>query len=391
MLSKTPTSERIHIAFFGCRNAGKSSLVNALTNQNLSLVSDIKGTTTDPVSKSMEILPLGPVVIIDTAGIDDSGVLGQMRVEKSEEILRKTNIAILVVDASLGMNEYDKNLIQKFNNMKIPYIIAYNKSDIIEKKTDLKENEIYVSAKNKYNIEELKNKISKIANESEKKSVLICDKLKKNDIVVLVIPIDESAPKGRLILPQQLVLRELLDNNIIAVCLQDTELEAYLSKNPNINLVITDSQAFSKVNSILPENIPLTSFSIIMARYKGNLDSLLKGANAIQKLKEGDYVLIAEACTHHRQCNDIGTVKIPKLLKKYTGLNLNYEFSSGYSFPADLKKYSLVIHCGGCMINENEMKARISQVEEAGIPIVNYGMAIAYMNGILDRSIKILR
>lgn len=390
-LQNTPNSIRPHIAFFGCTNAGKSSLVNAITNQELSIVSSKKGTTTDPVKKTMEILPLGPVVIIDTAGLDDETELAQKRIEKTNEILNKTNIAILVVDGSIGLNSKDKELILKLEEKKLPYLIVYNKSDLIQEKKELKENEIYVSAVNNFNIDELKEKIAKFTLQNKEEKFIIKDKLNRNDIVVLVIPIDESAPKGRLILPQHMTIREVLDANAICVCSQVEELENTLnslSKKPKV--VITDSQAYSTVKNIVPDDIMLTSFSILMANFKGDLKTLIEGAKKISELKDNDKILIAEGCTHHRQCNDIGTVKFPKWLKEFTKKDLHFEFCSGDSFKKDLNQYALIIHCGACMLNEAEMKSRINFAKDSSTKIVNYGIAIAYMNGILKRTLEFL-
>ena len=379
-------SERPHISFFGCTNAGKSSLVNAITNQNLSVVSDIKGTTTDPVQKSMEILPLGPVVIIDTAGLDDDSKLGELRIEKTNQILNKTDIAILVIDATIGYTEKDNDLIKTLEDRKIPYIIVFNKSDFVQKENRKKE--FYVSTKTGENINELKEKIGHILSENKVEKFIIKDKLNKGDIVILVIPIDESAPKGRIILPQQNTLREILDANATAICIQPEQLENILN-TVTPKMVITDSQVFNKIKDIVPQSIILTSFSILMANYKGNLKQLIKGANTISKLENGDTILISEGCTHHRQCNDIGTVKFPKWLKDFSKKELQFEFTQGGEFPQDLSKYKLIIHCGACMLNETEMKSRVKQSIEQNIPIVNYGMAIAYMNGILERALEI--
>ena len=382
-------SERPHIAFFGCTNSGKSSLVNAIVNQKLSIVSDIKGTTTDSVSKSMEILPLGPVVIIDTAGIDDEGELGNLRIEKTKEVLDKTDIAVLVIDSTVGENEFDKNLIKEFENRKIPYLVVYNKSDLLAS-PPLEGGELRVSALTGKGVNELKEKIGHLINENKKEKFIIKDRLNSGDIVIMVIPIDESAPKGRIILPQQNTLREILDAHATAICCGINELEDILKKiTPKY--VITDSQAFNEVKNIVPENIILTSFSILMANYKGELDILVNGAKKISELNDGDKVLISEGCTHHRQCNDIGTVKLPNWIKKYTGKNIEFEFTQGGEFPQDLSKYALIVHCGGCMLNEAEMKSRLKKANEQNIPIVNYGMAIAYMNGILERSMEIFR
>ncbi|MCQ2744510.1 MAG: [FeFe] hydrogenase H-cluster maturation GTPase HydF [bacterium] len=388
-LNTTTSSERLHIAFFGCRNVGKSSLVNAVTNQELSVVSDVKGTTTDPVKKAMELLPIGPVVIIDTAGLDDEGELGNLRIEKTLQVLDKTDIAILVADSTTGLQEKDNELVEMFVQKKIPYIIAYNKCDLALSSTR-DEKVLKVSAKTGEGIGSLKELIGKIARENQTEKFIIKDKLQSGDVVILVIPIDESAPKGRIILPQQNVLREILDTHATALCCQPNELGQILQKiTPN--LVITDSQAFSEIKSIVPQEIPLTSFSILMARYKGKLDELIFGAKKISELKDGSKVLISEACTHHRQCNDIGTVKFPKWLKDYTGKNLEFEFTQGGEFPQDLSRFDLIIHCGGCMINETEMQSRMKKAKEQNIPMVNYGMAIAYMNGILDRTMELLK
>ncbi|MCQ2754442.1 MAG: [FeFe] hydrogenase H-cluster maturation GTPase HydF [bacterium] len=388
-LTNAPSSERTHIAFFGCTNSGKSSLVNAITGQNLSIVSDTKGTTTDAVKKTMEILPLGPVVIIDTAGVNDESSLGAQRIEKTQEVLRQTDIAVLVADATIGLQEDDKNLIKIFEEKKIPYIVVWNKSDLIATQLSCSEKEICVSAKTEQNINELKELLAKLIKNNQTEKYIVSDKLSVGDVVVLVIPIDESAPKGRLILPQQLTLRELLDKHCIIVCSQVEELETTLKKLPQTKLVITDSQAFNQVSKIVPESILLTSFSILFANYKGNLEEFVKGAKALSNLKTGDKVLISEGCTHHRQCNDIGTVKIPKLIEKFTGIKPVFEFTSGGEFPVDISKYSLIIHCGACMLNEQEMKSRISIAQKSNIPIVNYGIAIAYMNGILKRGTQI--
>lgn len=385
-LNDTASAERIHIGFFGMRNAGKSSVVNAVTGQELSVVSDVKGTTTDPVQKAMELLPLGPVVIIDTPGLDDEGELGELRIKKSKQALRKTDIAVLTVDALKGLSENDKELIKEFEIRKTPYIVAYNKSDLLTEKPAV--NGIYISARTGENINELKEALGKLASVGKSEKHIVSDLLDEGDLVVLVIPIDESAPKGRLILPQQQTIRDILDSGCTAVACRDTELRATLAslaKKPK--LVITDSQAFARVSKETPEDIMLTSFSILFARYKGDLEQLVKGAAALEKLENGNKILIAEGCTHHRQCNDIGTVKIPGWVRNFTGKELEFSFVSGGEFPDNLSDYSLVIHCGGCMLNEKEMKARISYATEKEIPIVNYGVAIAHMNGILKRSL----
>ena len=385
-LNSTPAASRIHIGFFGSRNAGKSSLVNAITGQEIAVVSDVLGTTTDPVFKAMELLPVGPVEIIDTPGFDDDGKLGELRVNKTEQILNKTDIAVLVVNAKDGKNEYDEQLISLFKEKGLPYIIVYNKSDIKEIICN-NDNEISVSAKDNHNIFELKEKIAAYAKQNESNKRLIADLIEKNELIVLVIPIDSSAPKGRLILPQQQTIRDILDSDACAICVKDTEYKTLLNtlgKKPG--LVVCDSQAFAKVNEETPTDIPLTSFSILFARMKGDLRTVVEGVRAIDKLSDGDIVLISEGCTHHRQCEDIGTVKLPKWLKKYTGKDINFEFSSGTSFCDDFSKYKMIIHCGGCMLNEKEMKYRQKTAKDNNIPITNYGIAIAYMNGILKRS-----
>ena len=386
-LNEKVSAERLHIAFFGLRNAGKSSVVNAVTNQELSVVSDVKGTTTDPVKKAMELLPIGPVVIVDTAGIDDEGDLGELRVEKTRKILNKTDIAILVVDAAKGKQDEDLKLIEDFKKRKIPYIIAFNKCDLITVKQETKENEIYVSAKENININELKELIGKLSNPETEEKTLLGDIINSGDTVVLVTPIDSSAPKGRLILPQQQTIRELLDIGATVVVTKDTELEETLQKLKNPpTLVITDSQAFKKVSAIVPENVELTSFSILFARYKGELWGAVNGADELDNLQDGDYVLISEGCTHHRQCGDIGTEKLPNWVKNYTNKNINFDFTSGSDFPEDLKKYKLIIHCGACMLTEREMKSRIALSGEQQIPLSNYGIIIAKINGILERA-----
>lgn len=397
-LNETPSSERVHIGFFGLRNAGKSSLVNAVTGQTLAVVSDVKGTTTDPVKKAMELLPIGPVVIIDTPGIDDEGDLGQLRVKKAKEVLEKINIAILVTDISKSITDAEKDLIEVFKEKKLPYIIAYNKSDIgavgNNKKEDNSvisaENAIKVSALTGENVYELKELIGKLAKSEEKTKPLVSDLIKAGDKIVLVIPIDKAAPKGRLILPQQMVMRDILDSGATVIACRDTELTDTLDslKEPP-SLVITDSQAFGKVSKMVPCGIRLTSFSILMARYKGDLSALINGAAALSKLKEGDKVLISEGCTHHKQCNDIGTVKMPNWIKEFAGADIDFSFTSGGEFPEDLSQYKLVVHCGGCMLNEKEMKSRIERCVAAGVPIVNYGIAIAHIHGILKRSLEV--
>lgn len=387
-LNDTPSGERVHIGFFGMRNAGKSSLVNAVTGQELAVVSDVKGTTTDPVYKAMELLPLGAVQIIDTPGFDDTGELGEMRVRKTRQILAKTDIAVLVADINCGLSHCDNDLIKLFKEREIPYIIAYNKADLSDKSFD-SQNEISVSAKNNTNIYQLKEKIASLAGKQSDRRI-VGDLISKNDLLVLVTPIDEAAPKGRMILPQVQTLRDILDSNAMAVFTTEYELADTLGKLAGPpKMVITDSQAFAVVNKIVPENVPLTSFSILMARYKGFLDTAVKGAATICSLENGARILVSEGCTHHRQCGDIGSVKIPALLKKFTGKDFNIVLSSGRDFPDDLSGYSLVIHCGACMLNEKEMSYRRKSAELQGVPFTNYGIAIAYMNGILKRTIGI--
>ncbi len=390
-LNDVTSGERIHIGFFGMRNAGKSSLVNAVTGQSLSVVSEVKGTTTDPVKKAMELLPLGPVVIVDTPGFDDEGSLGKKRVDKTREVLSKVHIAVLVVDSENGKTQGDEELIGLFKSVKVPYIVAYNKSDVLKTK-DLRENEIFVSAKTGENVDSLKEKIAEISKNSKSEKYILKDLISKGDTVILCIPIDESAPKGRIILPQQLTLREILDCNASSICCQPHQLEGVLCNLKNApKLVITDSQVFNFVSKIVPEDVPLTSFSILMARYKGEIDMLIKGANALKTLKDGDKVLISEGCTHHRQCNDIGAVKIPQWIRAYAKCEPEFIFTSGGEFPVNLKGISLIVHCGGCMLNEREMKNRQALALQQGIPMVNYGMAIAQMNGILERSLEVFK
>ncbi|MBQ8614817.1 MAG: [Ruminiclostridium sp.] len=387
-LNDTVSAERIHIGFFGLRNAGKSSVVNAVTNQELSLVSDVKGTTTDPVKKAMELLPLGPVVIIDTPGIDDVGELGEMRVKKARQALNMTDIAVLVTEAADTLTTAENELVSLFMDKKIPYIIAYNKSDLRASVPQKSENTIYVSAKDKTGIEELKEMIGALARTEENSKRVIGDLIESDDLIVLVVPIDKAAPKGRLILPQQQTIRDILDTGAVAVVTRDNELpETLKSLGRKPKMIVTDSQAFGRVAKDTPEDILLTSFSILFARYKGDLISAVKGAAALDRLKDGDKVLISEGCTHHRQCGDIGTVKLPALIRKHTGKNIEFEFTSGTQFPESVAEYALVIHCGGCMLNEREMKYRVKQTLDCGTPITNYGTAIAHMNGILKRSL----
>ena len=389
-LNDTPQSERIHIGFFGRTNAGKSSLVNRITNQDLAIVSDTKGTTTDPVYKAMEILPLGPVVIIDTPGFDDDGVLGEKRISRTKLVLNKTDVAVLVVDLVEGMAKTDEQLIGLFEQKGIPYIIAYNKADLKETVSAGRPNEIYVSSVTGKNVDELKEMIAKAGLQKPAAAPLISDLIKPGDTVVLVIPIDGSAPKGRIILPQQQVLREILDSNALAYIAQDTDLAKLLSNmKEKPALVVTDSQAFGKVSKIVPPDIKLTSFSILLARHKGFLESAVRGVRAIDTIEDGDTILISEGCTHHRQCEDIGTYKIPKWLKEYTGKTFNIETTSGLSFAEDLSRYKMIIHCGGCMLNDREMMYRTKCANDCGIPMTNYGTAIAYMHGILWRSLEV--
>lgn len=385
-LNDTPQSERIHIGFFGRRNAGKSSVVNAVTGQQLSVVSEIKGTTTDPVTKAMELLPLGPVVIIDTPGFDDEGTLGEMRVKRTKEVLNRVDAAVLVVDSTTGKCGADKELIKIFGEKNIPYVIAYNKSDLTD--NSIYSDGISVSALDNTNIHELKEAVARLTKTDGTKLRICGDLINKGDLVVLVIPIDSAAPKGRLILPQQQTIRDILEAGAAAIAVRDTELkETIQTLGTKPSLVITDSQVFESVSKDVPEDIALTSFSILMARYKGFLRTAVRGAAAIDSLKDGDRVLISEGCTHHRQCDDIGTVKLPRWLKSYTGKELIIETSSGKGFPDDLSQYSLIIHCGGCMLNEREVQYRRGFAVDSGVPFTNYGTAIAYMKGILKRSL----
>ena len=390
-LNEVVSAERLHIGFFGLRNAGKSSVVNAVTGQEMSLVSDFKGTTTDPVKKAMELLPLGPVVIVDTPGIDDEGELGEMRVRKTKQVLNYIDIAVLVVDSVLGLQQFDRDMLSLFESKKIPYIVAYNKADLLSEEIVIDENSILVSAKDNTNINELKDKIAKTVRVQNESKRVVGDLLEKGDVVVLVTPIDSAAPKGRLILPQQMTIRDILDSGAIPVVTRETELETTLNalKEPP-KMVITDSQAFGCVSKIVGD-IPLTSFSILMARYKGSLESAVKGAEKMKSLNDGDTILISEGCTHHRQCGDIGTQKLPKWLKEYSGKELNFKFTSGKDFPEDLTGIALVIHCGGCMLTEREMQYRRRFCEENNVPITNYGTAIAQINGILEKSLQLIK
>lgn len=388
-LNDTPSGERIHIGFFGRRNAGKSSVVNAVTGQELAVVSDTKGTTTDPVSKAMELLPLGPVMIIDTPGFDDVGELGEKRIQKTKQILNRTDIAVLVVDAKKGFTATDKQLLALIQEKELPYLIIYNKSDLLEKIPKEEEHSIYISALEKIGIQECKEKLAHQIPTKDMTLQIVGDLLCPGDLAVLVIPIDSAAPKGRLILPQQQVIRDILEAGAAAVTVRNTELARTLQKlEGKVRMVITDSQAFEEVAAIVPKEIPLTSFSILMARFKGYLETAVKGIQAVDSLKDGDRILVSEGCTHHRQCEDIGTVKLPNWLLKYTGKDLKFEWSSGREFKEDLSPYVMVIHCGGCMLNEREVKYRMKCAVDQGIPFTNYGIAIAYMKGILQRSIE---
>ena len=392
-LTDLPSAERVHIAFFGCRNAGKSSVVNAVTGQDLSVVSDYAGTTTDPVQKSMELLPLGPVVVIDTPGFDDEGLLGEKRVRRTKQILGRADVAVLVVDGARGMSDTDRSLVELFKARAIPYVVAFNKADLVDGAapgTPDEAGHLWVSALTGAGIWELKEQIGRLAPEKDPERRLLADLVQPNDYVVLVCPIDESAPKGRLILPQQMAIRDALDAGAIPVVCRETELAQALAglARPAV-LVVTDSQAFAVVRDIVPEGIPLTSFSILMARYKGFLRTAAAGVAAVETLRDGDCVLMAEGCTHHRQCNDIGTVKIPRWLRAHTGADLRIETCSGREFPEDLSPYALVVHCGGCMITDRDVAERMHLAEDQGVPFTNYGIAIAQMTGALERSVRL--
>ena len=396
-MNQTPTSERVHISFFGKRNAGKSSVINAVTGQDLAIVSSVMGTTTDPVYKSMELLPLGPVVVIDTPGIDDEGELGALRVRKSYQVLNKTDIAILVVDSTTGKGEEEFALLHKFHEKHIPYLVVYNKIDLlsVEKIKNLamsvRAGEVLVSAADGMNIQELKEKIATLKPEDTHQYPLIQDLIEPLDLVILVVPIDKAAPKGRLILPQQQTIRDILERGALSLVVRDTELKStldhFLAQGVCPKLVVTDSQAFARVSKDVPENITLTSFSILFARYKGELETQLKGVAALSSIEDGDHILIAEGCTHHRQCGDIGTCKMPEWIRNYTGKEPVFEFTSGTEFPDDVSSYKMVVHCGGCMLNEREMKYRIACCQDQGVPITNYGILIAQVTGILKRSL----
>ncbi|GHV19531.1 [FeFe] hydrogenase H-cluster maturation GTPase HydF [Spirochaetia bacterium] len=388
-MNETPSGERVHIGFFGRRNAGKSSLVNAVTGQDLAVVSDVKGTTTDPVQKAMELLPMGPVLIIDTPGIDDEGTLGGLRVLKTKQVLNKTDVAVLVIDATTGSQEADDELIKIFKEKKVPYVVVWNKSDLLTSpNAGVSGGEIFVSSTEKKNIEELKNLIASLAKTEDTKLRLVGDIIHPQDFVVLVVPIDKAAPKGRLILPQQQTIRDILEADATAVVVKEFELRdtlAALGKKPA--LVITDSQVFAKVSADTPADIPLTSFSILFARYKGFLTQAVEGAAALDNLNDGDTILICEGCTHHRQCDDIGTVKIPRWIRNFTGREIKFDFTSGGGFPFDLSNYKLILHCGGCMLNEREIRWRQKCAADQNIPFTNYGTIIAHIQGILKRSV----
>mgnify|MGYP000938372445 FL=1 len=395
-MNQTPASERVHVSFFGKRNAGKSSIINAVTGQDLAIVSSVMGTTTDPVYKTMELLPLGPVMVIDTPGIDDEGELGALRIRKSYQVLNKTDIAILVIDSTAGKGEEELELIHRFHKKGIPYLIVYNKIDLLstEKIKDLamsvRAGEVLVSASDGMNIQELKEKIASLKPEDTHKYPLIQDLIDPLDLVILVVPIDKAAPKGRLILPQQQTIRDILER-ALSLVVRDTELKStldhFLAQGVCPKLVVTDSQAFARVSKDVPENITLTSFSILFSRYKGELETQLKGIAALSSIEDGDHILIAEGCTHHRQCGDIGTCKIPEWIRNYTGKKPVFEFTSGTEFPDDVSSYKMVVHCGGCMLNEREMKYRIACCQDQGVPITNYGILIAQVTGILKRSL----
>ena len=410
-LNNTPSGERIHIGIFGRRNAGKSSVINALTGQNLAIVSDVLGTTTDPVQKAMELLPLGPVVMIDTPGLDDEGELGELRIRKAYQMLNKSDIALLIVDGSSGFTDEDLRILRRIIDKEIPYAIVLNKSDLVDEEgrarvtAELKEalgsddkytisdaQIMWVSAADKTNIYELKDRIAALAPKEDTDKRIVGDLLKPDDLVVLVIPIDKAAPKGRLILPQQQTIRDILESDAVAVVVKENGLkEIFNSLDRRPALVITDSQVFKRVAEETPADIPFTSFSVLFSRYKGDLDAQVEGAHALDHLEDGDMILISEGCTHHRQCGDIGTEKLPAWIRKHSGKDVNFEFTSGTEFPLELEQYRLIVHCGGCMLNEKEMKYRLKCAADAGIPMTNYGTAIAHMNGILDKSLEVFR
>ena len=400
-MNQTPASERVHIGFFGRRNAGKSSIINAVTGQDLAIVSDVMGTTTDPVYKTMELLPLGPVMVIDTPGIDDEGELGALRVKKSYQVLNKTDIGVLVIDSTVGKGPREEALIRRFREKGIPFIVVYNKCDLLPEgqhstagnsHADSAEHSIYVSAARNIHIQELKELIASLKPEDTHRYPLIGDLMSPGDLIVLVVPIDKAAPKGRLILPQQQTIRDILDHGGLSLVVRDTELKGTLENlragGITPRLVVTDSQVFARVSQDTPAHIPLTSFSILFARYKGDLGTAVQGAAALDRVQDGDKILIAEGCTHHRQCDDIGTHKIPGWIRQYTGKNPEFVFTSGTEFPDDVSGYRLVVHCGGCMLNEREMKYRTACCRDQGVPITNYGILIAQVTGILRRSLE---
>lgn len=397
-MNQTPASERVHIGFFGRRNAGKSSIINAVTGQDLAIVSDVMGTTTDPVYKTMELLPLGPVMVIDTPGIDDEGELGALRVKKSYQVLNKTDIGVLVIDSTVGKGPREEALIRRFREKGIPFVVVYNKCDLLPEGplsaagNSPAEHSIYVSAARNIHIQELKELIASLKPEDTHRYPLIGDLMSPGDLIVLVVPIDKAAPKGRLILPQQQTIRDILDHGGLSLVVRDTELKGALANlragGITPRLVVTDSQVFARVSQDTPDHIPLTSFSILFARYKGDLGTAVQGAAALDRVQDGDKILIAEGCTHHRQCDDIGTHKIPGWIRQYTGKNPEFVFTSGTEFPDDVSGYRLVVHCGGCMLNEREMKYRTACCRDQGVPITNYGILIAQVTGILRRSLE---
>ena len=396
-MNQTPSSERVHIGLFGKRNAGKSSVINAVTNQDIAIVSAVRGTTTDPVYKSMELLPLGPVMLIDTPGLDDEGELGALRVQKGLDVLRKTDIALLIVDGTAGMSPEDERLEEELKKRRLPYLVVFNKWDLVQEKSAGEENSgaepeyerhIRVSARTGEGIQELKERLARMVPAGKEKR-LVGDLLEPQDLVVLVVPIDKAAPKGRLILPQQQTIRDVLESGAVSVVVREKELKETLKKlGTKPKLVITDSQVFGLVDRDTPEDILLTSFSILFARYKGNLAQAVRGAGALESLRDGDKILISEGCTHHRQCDDIGTVKLPRWIENYTGKKPEFVFTSGTGFERNLKEYHMIVHCGGCMLNEQEMQYRLKMAENQGVPMTNYGILIAYMKGILERSLQ---
>ena len=397
-MNSTPSGERVHIGIFGRRNAGKSSIINALTGQSLAIVSDVRGTTTDPVQKAMELLPLGPVVMIDTPGLDDEGALGALRIKKAYQMLNKCDIALLVVDATVGFTEEDRRILRRIEDKRIPYVIVFNKSDLVSEEARGSvevpdaSHVMWVSSTERTNINELKDLIATLPPQDDRSRRIVGDLLQPGDLAVLVVPIDKATPKGRLILPQQQTIRDILEADAVSVVVKENGLkEVFSSLATKPALVITDSQVFKRVAEETPADIPYTSFSILFARYKGNLDSLVAGAHALDALRDGDTVLISEGCSHHRTCEDIGTVKLPNWIRAHTGKNLAFDFTSGTEFPMDLERYALIVHCGGCMLNEREMKYRMKCAADAGVPMTNYGTAIAHMNGILDKSLEVFR